>query len=231
MTDTTTTDAPDPDGPAPTEPATLDAAPDPVKEAWHTRALLPLALPFLAAIGTMIWVVNLSRAFLAGGKEGALVIVLIVTIAIMIGASLMSAAKRMRQSSQLLVTSGLVVLIISAGFVSLGPSEPKEEAGGSGFKEPAGKPVATLAVTALGTTKFDKAEYDVPTPGVIEVDYLQGGGTHTLNFTDPKLAGFELNVPPKKDTGKVELKAGTYTIFCSIPGHRAAGMQATVVVG
>ena len=34
----------------------------------------------------------------------------------------------------------------------------------------------------------------------------------------------------EKDSGKVELAAGTYTIYCTIPGHRAAGMEATITV-
>ena len=41
------------------------------------------------------------------------------------------------------------------------------------------------------------------------------------------MPGFELQVPTGKNAAKVDLKQGqTYTIYCTIPGHRAAGMQA-----
>jgi plastocyanin len=231
MTDTTT-DPPDPaaaEPEAPAEPRALEAPADPVKEAWKTRAILPLALPILAAVATMVWVVNLSRTFLAGGKTGALVIVMIVTVTIMLGASMMSAAKRMRDSSQLLLTSGLVAVIITAGFISLGPSEP-HEAESAGYQQPKGPAVATLTVEALASLKFDKTQYDIAPAGITEVVYVQGGGTHDLHFTDPAFEGFVLNVPPKQDKGKVELEPGEYTIYCNLPGHRAAGMEATVFV-
>lgn len=31
-------------------------------------------------------------------------------------------------------------------------------------------------------------------------------------------------------TGSIELEAGTYTIYCSVPGHRASGMEGTLEV-
>ena len=39
-------------------------------------------------------------------------------------------------------------------------------------------------------------------------------------------------MPGGKDATKIEAVEGqTYTIYCTLPGHRAAGMQATITIG
>jgi plastocyanin len=210
------------------QPLELDEGPNPVKEAWWTRAILPLALPFLGALAVAVWVFNLSRAFVAGGSTGALVMVLIVTVTIMAGAAYMSASERMRTSTKILLVSGFIAVIMSAGLISLGPSEEGEAAAG-GFQEPKGPAVATLEVDALPSLKFQSKEFTTQA-GVNLIKYIDKGGTHTLLFTEPEFNGFILRVPPDSD-GKVELQSGkSYTIYCNIPGHRAAGMEATVAV-
>jgi plastocyanin len=212
------------------EPLAIDAGPDPVKEAWWTRAILPLALPLLSAVAVAVWVTNISRVFLAGGKQGALVVVLVVTVSIMAGAAFMSASERLRTSTKILLVAGFVGVIISAGLISLGPSEESEASGG-GFVEPKGKAINTLEVDALPELSFQAKSFTVPA-GVNQIKYVDKGGSHTLVFDKNAQPGFQLAVPVGKNALKVELKQGvTYTIYCTVPGHRQAGMQADIKVG
>ncbi len=206
----------------------LEAGSDPRREAIATRLVLPFALPVLSAIAVALWVLNISRAFIAGGKTGALVIVLIVTVGIMAGAAFASAAPRLQSSTLVLVVSAAVVLIVSAGFVSLGPSQEHGEGAAGGYVPPTGPAVATVEVDALPSLKFQAKEFTTKA-GINEIKYVDKGGTHTLLFDETEFAGFKLQVPPD-DSGKVDLPAGSYTIFCDVPGHRAAGMEATLTV-
>ena len=67
--------------------------------------------------------------------------------------------------------------------------------------------------------------------GTIPVTYRNEGSIlHTLVIED--VDGFELEVSSNGDVdeGAVELEAGEYTLFCDVPGHRAAGMEATLQV-
>lgn len=209
-------------------PAELEAGEPPV-DPVRDRLLLPIALPLLSMLAIFLYVVNVSRVFLASGENVSVLVGTIVTVGILGGGAAISATPRLRSSTLVMGLSGFAVLVLSAGLLSLGPSEPKEASAG-GFQAPKGPAVASLDIEALPSLSFQAKEFTTPA-GVNQINYIDGGGTHTLVFTDPKLSGFELKVPQGPKTGKVELKPGTYTVYCTIPGHRAAGMQATINVG
>jgi hypothetical protein len=97
------------------------------------------------------------------------------------------------------------------------------------YRQPTGAPVATLEVDALPSLSFQAKDFTVPA-GIVKINYIDIGGTHTLVFDNPKLSGFKLSVPQGPTSGKVRLQPGTYTIYCTIPGHRQAGEQATITV-
>lgn len=84
-----------------------------------------------------------------------------------------------------------------------------------------------LTVEAQDDLKFDAEDYDTDA-GCIEVTYVNEGSLpHTLLVKEQ--SGFKLSVGDR-DTGTIELDAGTYVLFCDIAGHEAAGMKADLVV-
>jgi plastocyanin len=219
-----------PGGPA-NHTALLEPCADPRAEALRSRLLLPLLMPILAAVSIAFYAINLSRALLAGGSTGALVIASVVTLVILAGAMWISAAPSLSTGGLAVVLATLLLLIGATGLTSLGASEDHHAAGeSSGYRQPAGEPVASIVVDALGTLKFQATNFDSQA-GINEVVYVGKGGAHTLVFEESEFRGFKLAVNGRpEDRGKVELEPGTYTIYCDIPGHREAGMEATVTV-
>jgi uncharacterized cupredoxin-like copper-binding protein len=67
--------------------------------------------------------------------------------------------------------------------------------------------------------------------GTVTFTYRNDGSiNHTLLVDD--VDGFKLEVTANgdEDQGSVELEPGTYTLYCDVPGHREAGMEATLEV-
>lgn len=206
----------------------------PRSEAIRTRVILPILLPIVSAATIFFYVINVSRVLLAGGEWGSLVIASILVLTILGMIAWISAHPDVRTSTLAVMIAILFLFIGAAGLTTLGPSEPKAAPSASGYKPPTGAPVASVEVVAQpgAALSFNATNFDTQA-GVNDIKYVLGNGTHTLVFVQKEFSGFELAVggAKKSDTGKVDLKPGTYTIYCTIPGHRAAGMQATITVG
>jgi plastocyanin len=212
----------------PGAPAEVSAA-ERAKAERRDRLWLPLLLPVLSILAITFVVLNVSRVLLFSGKDGSVLVATILTVAILVVGTMVAAAKA--RTSPLWVLGAIVmVLVIGLGTLTLGPSAEKKEEGEGGWKPPTGPAIGDVNVTALATLKFDQKEYTTPA-GIINLNYINAGGAHTLVFEDPKYAGFELRVgPPDEDSSKIEFEPGTYPFYCSIPGHQAAGMVADLVV-
>lgn len=91
---------------------------------------------------------------------------------------------------------------------------------------------ATLVVEALNL-RFDQKEYTA-TAGDQVIAYLGiDSQKHTLIVTDDSdtRIGKEAEVTGGEvDTIDATLPAGTYSLICTVPGHEAAGMTATLTV-
>jgi plastocyanin len=74
------------------------------------------------------------------------------------------------------------------------------------------KATATPGPTTLASTNKSSTPHDIA---------IEGNG---VNDKGPVVSG------GKTSTVKVTLKPGTYTFFCSVPGHRQAGMQGKITV-
>ncbi len=236
MTDTTTLDeTPDAGEELPelAESESLGADAPAEDTPLKSRVLLPFLVPLISIAIVAVLVLNISRVFLAGDEDAALVMGIVITLAILVGASILAAAPRLKTSS-LAVILGCVFLFVSfAGLVSLGPSLDEGEGGATGYVPPTGPATSTVSVQAGPGLTFNgvanTGNYPA-TAGVVEIDY--GGATgHTLAIQDPKFDGFLLGTDPgAKKSGKVQLTPGKYTIYCTVPGHEAAGMKATITV-
>src|SRR5215207_5605242 len=154
MSDTTTVDeasgTPAEGLPELVESERLGADGDAVDTPLKTRVLLPLLVPLLSIAIVAVLVLNISRVFLAGDHDAALIMSIVITLAILVGASLLAAAPHMRSTSLAMILGGVLVVVIGAGLVSLGPSLNEGEEGAANPNvNPPGAVKGTVDVEAL----------------------------------------------------------------------------------
>jgi plastocyanin len=107
---------------------------------------------------------------------------------------------------------------------------PLAACGGGSSTASADISTAAVKVHALDALKFDKTEYSA-TAGDISIGYVDDGSLQHDLLVDGH-GGFKLSVNGQGQAklGTINLPPGTYTLYCDIPTHREAGMQATLTV-
>ena len=89
-----------------------------------------------------------------------------------------------------------------------------------------------LAADASGALKFNTTSLTAKA-GKVTVDFTNSAPL-AHNVTIASSSGAVLGATPTFQGGTksltLTLKPGTYTFFCSVPGHRQAGMHGTLVV-
>jgi plastocyanin len=111
----------------------------------------------------------------------------------------------------------------SSGSSGSGSSSSSSSSGGGS--------AISLAADPSGALKFDKTSLKAK------------AGKVTINFTNDSSVAHAVAVEGNgvdkdgktisggKDSLTVDLKPGTYTFYCPVDGHRAAGMEGKLVVG
>lgn len=114
--------------------------------------------------------------------------------------------------------------------------QKEEEAEGGGHENEAGGEATGAGGTLELAADENALAYDTDS---LEVD----SGAVEIDFTNPSAIGHDVDVEldgeelggtdviaEGEESTTVDLKPGTYTFFCSVPGHREAGMEGTINV-
>lgn len=91
----------------------------------------------------------------------------------------------------------------------------------------------SIAADPSGALKFTKSSLTAKA-GTVTISFTNNSSLdHNLTVqqgTSGPVMGATPTFAGGTKTLKLTLKAGTYTFYCSVPGHRAAGMQGTLTV-
>lgn len=104
-----------------------------------------------------------------------------------------------------------------------GPADTAEETA------PAGGEELSLSSPADGSLEFDKTELTAPA-GEVTIDFDNMSSSVPHNVTIEETDDATETVTGETTSLATELEAGEYTFFCSVAGHREAGMEGTLTV-
>lgn len=201
---------------------------------FRKRWAVPLLVLAGVLVGMVAFAFSVSRVLLAVPEMVATFTALAVAGYVLLVAAMVTNRRRITPRA---LGGGLavgLVAVVAAGVVAaqagmreLHPEEGEEQAGGETPAEDGALPDDAF-VWVAEDIEYTEAPAEIPAgEAAIALDN-QGQLLHDVTFEGA-------DVVVEADAGQqaaetFTLEAGTYTYFCSVPGHREAGMEGTVEV-
>jgi plastocyanin len=206
---------------------------------FRQRVVVPIALPFGALLIIVGVAFSLSRVLLSVNRLVAVAVALAAAGYVLFLAFLIERRPRISSRALAVGTTLGLVAVVGAGVVGgvAGPYEEVEAAeggeeaaeAGSGTVEevPEGAPLFVAGQQLV----YTEAPAQVPAGGTeiyLQLESLPHNVTFEgVNNEEPVVEGETTGI----FVGTVELEPGEYTYYCSIAGHREAGMEGTLTAG
>lgn len=126
----------------------------------------------------------------------------------------------MRRSNSTVAVGLAITLLVAA----CGGGSQNGAANGDGTSDD------VVAITGTDGLAFEPAALTVPAGKVTVELTSEPSAPHTFTIEEPGDVEVVRAQGGQTATGTIDLEPGTYTFYCSIPGHRQAGMEGTLTV-
>lgn len=133
-----------------------------------------------------------------------------------------------RRALPLVLVLAALVLALSAcgGGSSSSSTTPATTGGGGG----GGGSTVKISADPSGALKYEQTDVSA-TAGSITIDFTNMSSlAHDVTIEGNGASGATDQITDSTTSTTVDLDPGTYTFFCSVDGHRAAGMEGTLTV-
>ena len=134
-----------------------------------------------------------------------------------------------RRALPVLLVLAASVLALSAcgGGGSSSSTTPASTSGGGGG---GGGSTVKISADPSGALKYEQTDVSA-TAGSITIDFTNMSSLpHDVRIEGNGASGGTDQITNSSTSATVDLDPGTYTFFCSVDGHRAAGMEGTLTV-